>query len=149
MKLVQTVAVQEDSEVAWVDNTVQGLVTYSYRLVAVDDQGNISEPSSSLTARAFDEKLPVSPQLTVKWVNVDGMTHAQVDWISTEETLLQRRLENSGFWSNLRNWRPSGVHTVLDTTNTNTTQTYQYRLRVRSSTGSTSIGEAVTLAFHD
>jgi hypothetical protein len=148
MDLVQTVPAPvgptPPPEVACLDDTVQGLVTYTYRLVAVDEAGNVSEPSSAVAARAFDEGLPVPPQLIAQWVDVGGMAQAQVTWTGAEEALLQRRTGSSGFWTIVKDWLPAGNHTVLDP-EADPTQSYQYRLRVRKPTGATAIGTAISL----
>ncbi|HEX6480488.1 MAG TPA: hypothetical protein VF043_16755 [Ktedonobacteraceae bacterium] len=45
------------AEVVWTDTPVAGLVMLYYLLVAVDDVGNVSQPSPSLLARAYDSSL--------------------------------------------------------------------------------------------
>ncbi len=42
------------AEVGWTDTSVRGLVTLYYRLVAVDDAGNVSTPSPLVQTRAYD-----------------------------------------------------------------------------------------------
>ncbi len=49
------------ADVSWTDKPLPGEVTFYYRLAAVDDAGNISDPSPPMAARAFDEALPAPP----------------------------------------------------------------------------------------
>jgi len=130
------------AEVSWTD-AVPGLVTFYYRLVAVDEVGNASTPSAVVTARAFDTTLPVPPALTVGWVARGGQTRAQIEWMSDDETLLQRR-EPGGPWVDLAQWRPSGQVTVRDPFS-EPAKSYEYRVRVRKYTGATALGPTVPL----
>lgn len=155
MDLVQEIIVgagdpaARPAEVVWLDNNVLGLITYCYRLAAVDNSGNFSHPSLAISARAFDEALPVPPTLTVTWIDVGGGTiGVQAMWTSTDETLLQRRKGTNGLWTTVNGWLPPGAQVVTDN-DIDSTQAYQYRLRVRKATGATAIGNTVTLpAFH-
>jgi hypothetical protein len=129
----------------WTETPVPGAVTFYYRLVAVDDEGNISELSLPIAARAFDEALPVPPPLAVEWVNVGVTICAQATWTSMDEVLLQHRRKGMGLWTTLEDWFPPGTHIVIDA-NADSSQSYQYRLRVRKTNGALAIGSSVTLA---
>lgn len=134
------------AEVEWTDRPVAGLVTLYYRLVAMDDTGNVSAPSILAAARAFDEELPVPPPLTVTWVDIgNGVMRAQATWTSTEDTLLQRRKSGGAWWTSLEDWFLPGLHTVVDNA-TDAAQSYDYRLRVRKTTGAVAVGISVVLA---
>lgn len=152
MALVHTVAVAAGDPaarpptVSWTDQPIPGLVTFFYRLVAVDNAGNASDASPPQSGRAHDQALPVVPVLTVFWTDVGaGVLRAQAGWTGVDETLLQRRQAGGGLWANVGDWRPPGAHTVVDD-DSNATQSYEYRLRVRKTTGAAAVGAAVALA---
>jgi len=150
MELVQEVPVPageplaRPAEVAWVDATVQGLITYHYRLIAVDASANPSSPSTPLAARAFDTSLPDAPAITVVWVPLAGVTHAQLTWTSQHEVMIQRR-EVGGPWIDLAQWRSPGTVTVRDPFSY-PHRGYQYRALVRKSTGALRRGTPIELA---
>lgn len=133
------------SEVVWTDTPLPGLVTLYYRLVAVDDIGNVSVPSTTVAGRAFDEALPVPPTPTVAWILSNGKVRAQVTWTSADETLLQRRDDGRGPWIDLVQWRPAGFYTIRDPFS-DPVYSYEYRLWARKTTGAVAKGSAVTLA---
>lgn len=148
MDLVQTIPIPASStlqtEVYWVDDTVQGLVTYSYRLVVMDNVGNSSAPSAIITARAFDTASPEPPVVTAQWLERDGRTWAEIEWTSSHEVLLQRR-EPGGIWIDLTQWHSPG-HVLVRDPFSEPGQSYEYRVRVRKHTGATVFSPSVTLA---
>lgn len=137
------------SELVWTDNPVPGLTNFYYRFNAVDNAGNVSVPSKPLFGRAFDESIPAAPSPAAVWIDVGGGTmQAQASWTAQGESLLQRRAENSGFWTNLTVWLPAGAQTLTDS-NSDPAKSYEYRLRVRNeATGATATGTSVHLAAH-
>lgn len=76
------------AEVTWVDAPAPGLKKYYYRLCAVDDAGNRSEPSRVVVGQAYDYGLPDEPVwLRSEWVRLDeaGREHP---WEEVEENLV-------------------------------------------------------------
>lgn len=149
MALVQTVVVLPGdptfrlSEVVWLDDTVLGLITYYYRLVAVDNAGNQSAASPAIAARAFDTALPEVPALTLQWVEQAGIFRAEISWSSFHQVMIQRQ-EGSGNWIDLAQWRAPGAITIRDPFS-DSTHTYRYRVLVRKYTGALKRGEPAVL----
>ena len=150
MDLVAEIAVPAGDPAArpgenvYIDAGVPGLVTFTYRLEAVDDAGNRSLPSDPVAARAFDTGLPEIPEATVAWVAQAGVTRAQLDWTSDHEVMVQRK-EAGGPWIDLAQWRAPGVVTVRDPFSS-PAQALSYRLLVRKYTGARATGPALDLA---
>jgi hypothetical protein len=130
------------AEVEWSD-PVPGLVNFSYRMVAVDEARNVSQPSSSMMGRAFDESPPVPSVPTAAWVEVDGRLQAQITWESTNESLLQYR-QTDGSWLDLTSWLPSGSQSFTDSY-AESSLIYEYRICERKTTGALAKGMSVTL----
>jgi len=149
MELVQEIAVPESDpaarpkEVVYVDTPPKTLVTYTYRLVAIDTAGNPSSPSVAVGARAFDTALPDVPALSTAWVEVAGTVHAEITWNSPHEILLQRR-EPGGPWIDLAQWRAPGAVTVRDPFS-EPARAYDYRALARKATGALKRGTPVSL----
>jgi hypothetical protein len=131
------------AEVFWTDEGRPGLVSFYYRLVAVDNSGNVSEPSPPSSARAFDDSLPEPPELTVVWTNTMPSV-ARATWAATEETLLECRSTMIGIWSRVTDWLAPGVYTIDDPLNSSLD--WDFRLRVRKTTGAIALGEPIRLA---
>jgi hypothetical protein len=133
------------AEVTWIDNPVPGLTNFYYRLVAVDEIGNISPPSSIAAGRAFDESIPVPPVIEVRWQdNGLGVLRANITWTSAEEVLLQRRDTDSPFWVDLAIWRPAGTQIIRDPFS-DSEQSYEYRVWARNATGMVAKGPPTIL----
>ena len=128
----------------FLDADVPGLVTFTYRMEALDTAGNRSQPSDPIAARAFDAGLPQVPATTLAWVEQAGTTRAQLDWTTEHEVMVQRR-EPGGPWIDLAQWRAPGTVTVRDPFS-DPTQTLSYRLLVRKYTGARVTGGAMELA---
>lgn len=131
------------AQMSFTDTPLQGLVTFYYRLVAIDSAGNVSAPSAIASGRGFDESLPVVPLPAVSWVEVAGVTRAQISWTSADETMLQRR-DPGRSWVEIASWRPAGSYEIRDPFS-DPQQTYEYRLWSRKITGAISKGVGVTL----
>jgi hypothetical protein len=131
------------AEVSFIDAPLPGLVTFYYRLVAIDTASNVSVSSEIATGRAFDESFPVAPVPTVAWVAVAGATRAEISWASVDETMLQRR-EPGRSWVELASWRPPGAQTIRDPFS-DPLQTYEYRVWSRKATGAITKGAGITL----
>lgn len=149
MTLVQTVAVPagdpsaRPAEVPWVDTPVPGLVTFYYRLAALDDAGNVSDPSPMLAARAFDEALPAIPALSASWSTPAPPAQAVLAWMADEETLLERRDVQGLVWDPVGTWRVPGTYTL--SLSLDATFSWMFRLRVRKATGAQVAGARVRL----
>ncbi len=83
------------AEASWSDDPVPGLVTMHYRLLAVDEAGNVSLPSPPLAGRAYDTALPLVPALSASWTTLAGRPAAEVSWTATDKTLLDGPGEGS------------------------------------------------------
>ena len=129
----------------WNDQPVAGLVTFRYRLVAIDDAGNRSDPSPVRAGRAHDTALPLVPTPAISWVGVAGTTRAQISWTSENEVLVQTRPADGGTWIDLSQWRPPGTVSVRDPYS-DPSAAVQYRLRARRPTGAVALGPAILLA---
>jgi hypothetical protein len=129
--------------VTWTDTPVPGLVTFYYRLVAVDTSGNASSPSQAVAIRAHDEALPVPPPLAVAWDTATPPLTATATWTSTDDTLLELRAAVSAIWDPVGDWQVPGSYT--QTLDIDHTFDWQVRLRVRKYTGAAVIGGPVAL----
>lgn len=153
MDLVSEIAVPSGSpaarpaEVVFTDAELPGLVTFTYRLEAVDTAGNRSLPSEPIAARAFDTTLPEVPEVTLGWVELAGNTRAELSWTTEHEVMVQRR-EAGSPWIDLAQWRSPGTVTVRDPFS-NPAQAYTYRLLVRKYTGARARGEPMELEPQD
>ncbi len=126
---------QRPAEELHEDLVVAG-VTYRYRLVAVDDSGNVSEASPSLAARAYDLTAPEHPTWTPATPD-PGSGELVLLWTSPDialKCLVQRSAAGSGVWSPLGGWLARGTYSTTDRTRLPGT-TYDYRLRVNDAEG--------------
>ena len=149
MSLVHTADVptgdpqERPGEVVWVDDGVQGLLNYHYRLVAVDGAGNASRPSEAVTARAYDRQPPKPPEITAAWIEKAGRVRAEINWTSEHEVLLQRQ-EVNRTWVDLTQWREPGTSQIRDFFS-DPFVSYRYRCLVRNIAGLTARGQPVAL----
>lgn len=142
MELVHTEAVPpgdpatRPAEVVWEDAPVPGLTNFYYRLVAVDDAGNVSVPSLIVAGRAFDDARPDPP--TWNAPSAGGIPdEVQFTWTSPAADLaclVQRRVAATGEWRNLSLWLSRGAYAFTDAQR-ETGVTYDYRLRVIDADG--------------
>jgi hypothetical protein len=88
--------------VAWTDTPVVALKTFYYCVVAVDDAGNVSAPSTITAGRAYKTSPPVPPAWeAVEWFEEGGARAVRLRWNSAEPNLLcalQRRAAGEGAW---------------------------------------------------
>ena len=152
MTLVQTVAVPagdpaaRPAAVAWTDAPLPGLVDFRYRVVAVDDAGNPSEPTVAVVARAHDEGMPQLPALDVSWQGAGAARRVRLKWDSPHEVLVQRRTVGAGGpWVDLAYWRPPGENTAKDPFS-DPRHDQQYRVWARKETGAVARGKPRTVA---
>lgn len=123
--------------VAWTDSPLDGGARRFYRIVAVDQAGNISAPSIAMAGQAFRDTPPAAPA----WVSAlrttgDGISLVQLTWALPEalETLVQRRRAGTALWTIVAGWLPQGTATLDDPTADPATA-YIYRLRGRDAAG--------------
>jgi hypothetical protein len=141
MTLVHTEPVSGDpmarpAEVTWAD-AVPALVTFWYRLTAMDGVGNESPPSAVLKGRAYRASPPGAPTwVSGLWLTVNDSTFVQFTWTLPEalEVLVQRRRIGTAVWVTLAIWLPLGTTTFDDTTAEPTIE-YVYRLKGRDVSG--------------
>ncbi len=128
------------AEIVWTDTPVQGLVTRTYRLVAVDAASNPSPPSAAVSARAHDEALPVPPALNTS----SSGTTVTASWSDQQlEARLQRQSTTTLLWENVTDWLQPGAHSIDDTIDVQSTTTVNYRLRVRKATGAIAVSAPI------
>ena len=123
------------AEMVWIDGAdvpLPGLVTFYYRIVASDNTGNLSKPSSLISAKTFDDTLPSPPLPAVIWIEIAGVLMARIEWSSTEDTLLQRcETERYDQWVSFTSvWNTAGDHTYYDDS-ADPHVPYDYRLWAR------------------
>jgi hypothetical protein len=124
------------AEVIWIDAPMIGLVTFYYRVVAVDTASNVSTPSPIVEGRAFDDSRPDPPT----WKKPSpGPTpnSVQLSWMSPITNLaclVQRRIAATGEWENVSVWLARGLYTYEDQ-DRRTGRTYAYRVRVIDAAG--------------
>lgn len=137
MTLVHTEAVpsadpsSRPAEVVWTDAPVSGLTTLYYQLVAVDDAGNVSIPSPTLTGRAFDDSRPDPPtwNLPAPGATPDEIVLSWSSAILDLRCLVQRRRVGTTLWESVSTWLARGMYSYTDSDRSPILQ-YDYRLRV-------------------
>jgi hypothetical protein len=133
--------VEHSGQMSWTDSDLPGMVTFYYRVVAVDDAGNVSRPSQLVSGRAHDQRPPEPPSwVTAEWMA--DMGGIQLSWFSSEpnmQTIVLRR-DNTG-WRPISRWLESGTMSFTDR-NAVRSLDNRYRLRVRNTRGSTNIAYA-------
>ncbi|HEX2079265.1 MAG TPA: hypothetical protein VHG08_16180 [Longimicrobium sp.] len=124
------------AELAWDDAPVPGLTSLYYRLVAMDDAGNVSAPSPVFAGRAFDDSRPPPPtweppvagtlpgEITLSWTSA----------IPDLRCLVQRRRAGAATWEVVSSWLPRGTYVYTDQGRSPSLQ-YEYRLRVMDPEG--------------
>jgi hypothetical protein len=124
--------------VEWVDESLEALTTYFYRIVAVDFSGNVSSPSQPAVIRAYDDARPAPPNWNPP---VPGATPPAIflSWSAPEDDLrclVQRRSDEFSDWESVSGWLPRGLYNYQDSQRQPGEQ-YQYRLRVLDRNGKT------------
>ena len=124
------------AEVRCTDDIVQGLVNYYYRVVAVDEAGNMSVPSPLVVGRAFDDSRPSHPA----WDPVTAGPAANsviLSWTAPAldlRCLVQRRAVGANAWESASPWLSRGTYRYTDQNRTPNVR-YEYRLRVQDKRG--------------
>jgi len=143
MTRIHTEPVSNDSmarpaEMAWTDNSVRGLITYRYSIVAVDHVDNVSTRSELVTAQAYDQTPPEPPGWVSAAWNANG-SGIDLSWTSSDpnvQTVVLRR--DSGAWRPVSSWLPAGVTSFTDSTTDRAVEN-RYRLRIRNAAGNMNI----------
>ncbi len=116
LRLMTLVATHGPTERSWVDTSAPLAMTVYYRLAAVDSAGNVSSPSRSASARAFDDSeapVPVWKPPTVE----PGGTAVALSWELPSADLravVFRRSSADTAWENLTGWLPEETATFKD-----------------------------------
>ena len=145
MTLIHTEAVPtgepvtRPAEVTWTDGEQQpipGLVTFYYRIVAVDSADNASEPSRMVSGRAFDDERPDPPTWNspTSGTEENSLILAWASPVRDLNCLVQRSLAGVNQWENVSGWLGRGTYSFTDT-NRSAGETYDYRLRVLDKKG--------------
>jgi hypothetical protein len=128
-------------EVTWLDTQTPPLVTFYYRLVATDSDGNASEPSAVMAARSFQNIPPAPPAwVTVEWRKEDNKAVVFLRWTSPDPKLvclLQRKAIADLSWSTISSpltAADNGNWTFIDRTAV-AGITYEYRIRATDEAG--------------
>lgn len=132
--------------VVWTDTAVAPLKTFYYRLVAVDEVGNVSAPSSVVAGRAYKTVPPAPPTWeSVEWADEGDARAVSLRWSSAETSLLcalQRRHAGQGAWQTvsprLAPTTPPGVWEFTDRT-ADPGVPYEYRVFVEDDAGNASV----------
>jgi hypothetical protein len=175
MTLIHTIIVgNEEPEnrpptITWTDTPIRGLVTLYYRLVAVDEAGNISFPSDILNATAIDTRIPEPPMWSLpRWVVLNEINNSEEAWptdgilgagrrpsirlvwksdFQWATFIILRKTRDEQVWRTITSDRPyreiAPTQYLMYDTNVSPNINYSYRIRVISTTGISSI------EFHD
>jgi hypothetical protein len=150
---------ERPAELMWTNTSVPGLVMFYYRIVGLDQAGNVSEPSDAITASAYDYTPPAPPEWTrVEWVLLDesGIEHqwgtpvpigshwipaVALAWNSSETGLRaipQRRRVGAALWRSFIGMLPVDQRQAYDRQADSTTGNY-YRLIVQKTSGNQNV----------
>jgi hypothetical protein len=139
-----TSVASQPADWSFTDSPVAPLQTVYYRLVAVDQTGNVSAASEAVPARAYDDSLPDVPALSAAWSAPAAPAEAEVTWTAAgEETLLEMRAAGLVIWDSVGDWLPPGDQSVILVVAT--TASWEFRLRARKDTGATALGDIQAL----
>jgi hypothetical protein len=124
--------------VTYVDEGLEGLTTYYYRLAAVDANGNVSLPTRTLQGRAIDTEVPAPPTWEAPQIGPEPDS-ILLSWVHADNTLtclIQRRDVDAEEWANLTGWLPRGEYGYNDAQR-EISAVYEYRLLVIDKNGRT------------
>jgi len=127
-------------EVCWTDMERPGLVTFYYRVVAVDDSDNVSKPSPVVAGRAYDNSRPEPPAWNPARPG-ELPDSVVLSWTSPDPNLrclVQRHIADAYTWENASGWLDRGVYIYIDENREPGVQ-YVYRLRVLDTAGKTNV----------
>jgi hypothetical protein len=135
-------------QVCWTDAGRPGLVTFYYRVVAVDRDENVSKPSSAVAARAYDLARAEPPAWNrAEWVTLEDATSIiRLSWSVGEagtQCIVQRSNGGSSFWRAVSDWISQPFDPLdplvyrFDDVTAQPRVDYQYRIKVINPAGNT------------
>lgn len=146
------------AQLEWTDQNTPGRLTFYYRMIAVDQSGNVSTPSAVRLGRAYDLSPPEPPSWqAAEWAHIDTsgvvrdwseippagevwMDAIVLDWESSDalEVFIERRREiRNNLWEAASSFLPPAQTRFIDFT-VKRDQVNSYRLRGRSVSGNVS-----------
>jgi hypothetical protein len=128
-------ATADETTICYIDSTVDAMINYFYRLVAVDTSGNESTASAALSARAYSRERPAPPN----WVEppIEDEDGLHLSWQSNDAALmcLVQRSTDGVDWLSISGWLDRGLYQFTDS-DRETGVSYTYRLKVMNLQGS-------------
>ncbi len=146
------------AEVSWTETPIEGLVTFYYRLVALDGAQNLSAPSRVVAGRATASTPPAPATLqSAQWIKIDAAGNelpwtdtspelipaVRVQWLGDNPSfayLVQRRTGPSDFWKTVMPWMSTQFYRD---TSVDAVEDYEYRVLTRKPSGQFSASAAV------
>jgi hypothetical protein len=129
--------------VTWIDTSAEAGKPLYYRLIAEDLSGNLSEPSASISARAF--QLPPSQPTLATPVWDSEHNKVTLTWIAANATLqsrVERRVHGAAIWVAASDWLATGHYSHLDQPPSPDT-VFDYRVKTRDALGQVSVPSAL------
>ena len=115
----------------YLDNSVQGLTTYFYKLLA-KNSSNISSSNGEIqSAKAFEIEPPIVPEFTIIRATLGGVDEIVLRTIHLEnlEVAIQKRQVGDNSW---RRWIEWNTRSVFTDSNINRGHSIEYRILVRT-----------------
>jgi hypothetical protein len=143
---------ERPAEVEWNDRERPGVVTFYYRVVAVDAADNVSAPSPAVAGRAHDLARPEPPTWEqAQWLrNQAGQDVIRLVWVVGEpgmRCIVQRKATDELSWRSVTGWlvepiesRPGPPEAWAFAFEDETAQThnsYRYQVKVVNQAGNT------------
>jgi hypothetical protein len=129
------------AEISWIDDTVPGRVTFYYRVVTVDQAGNVSQPSQAIAGRASDDPHPAPPVWNQPLMDDPAPGAVTLSWNAADRglsSLVQRQLVGAVLWDNLSGWLARGDYRMVDDSRLKGVP-YRYRLLVLDRAGNRNV----------
>jgi hypothetical protein len=146
MTLVHTQPVEPGTRpavVTWIDTSAEAGTPLYYRLVAADSSGNLSGPSASISARAFQSP-PAQPKLaTPVWDSEHNKV--TLTWTASSPSLqsrVERRVHGAAIWVAASDWLITGHYSHQDQPPSSST-VFDYRVKTRDALGQVSVPSAL------
>jgi hypothetical protein len=127
------------AEILWRDSVIVRGKNYWYRIVAVDNSGNVSAPTAPIRGTAFR----LSPLPPPEWIEAawrPSNDAVELRWAPSENGLshlVQRRVATRMRWDTVSNWLTFDMASFVDQS-ASPGEEYFYRLRARDESGNTS-----------
>lgn len=135
---ISSAPADQPAEQSWTDGDPPVLADTYYRVIAVDDVGNESEPGEVVVGRAFGVPRPAHPDWNVG--SPDPATNdLDLAWTASDGSLrclVQRRSPLGSRWENVSAWLSPGDYSYTDDDRLPGAE-YVYRLRVMDDEGRT------------